>query len=72
MGNLPMTKKAKSEVSYSTGMAESHCGKVFQDDKGYCKNFIGHPDVSLTTGKCRKVDGTIQRTYWCSLFEKAK
>lgn len=60
-----MVKKQKSEVNYSLGHKESHCGKVADEDKGYCKNF--DPPAS-----CDKVAGRIGRPYWCKLFEKAK
>jgi hypothetical protein len=33
-------KLSKSEVDYSRGMAESHCGKAFEDDNNYCRYFI--------------------------------
>lgn len=62
-------KKAKKEVNYSLGMKESHCGKAFSDDSGYCQHFIGK---QASTGKCEVVEGPINPVYWCELFKKVK
>jgi hypothetical protein len=35
-----MRKASKSEVDYSRGMRESHCGKAFEDDKYFYRHFI--------------------------------
>jgi hypothetical protein len=35
-----MPKLSKSEIDYSLGMKESHCGKAFEDDQDYCRYFI--------------------------------
>lgn len=64
-----MAKASKHDVDYSIGMIESHCGKVFKDDKGYCR-FYHHE--GLDKGWCEKVSGDINSVYWCKLFEKAK
>lgn len=58
-------KAEKSEVNYSRGMRDSHCGKLDQTDVGYCENFIerGRPE-----GACTEVQGVIGRGMWCRLF----
>lgn len=67
-----MAKASKQETDYSLGMAESHCGKVFSDDKGYCKHFI-HPKTGYTShGTCKKVEGQINPVFWCKLYAKAE
>lgn len=67
-----MAKTGKNEVDYSLGMAQSHCGPVFKDDKGYCKHFH-KPKVGVTGhGTCDKVEGNINPVYWCALFAKAE
>jgi hypothetical protein len=58
-------KKNKVEVNYSLGHKNSHCGRVSNDDKGYCTHFEG-------PASCELVGGEIRRAYWCELFEKAK
>lgn len=65
-----MAKAMKKEVEYSLGMAESHCGKVFKDDKGYCEHYIGY--LMSPVGGCEKVNGEVSAVYWCKLFEKAQ
>lgn len=63
-------KFAKSEVDYSRGMIDSHCGPTFIKDRGYCEHFIAQgkkPD-----GKCQLVEGEISPIMWCKKFEKAK
>lgn len=68
-----MEKKPKSEVDYSPGHKESHCGPVWEDDVGYCGNFIrGDRSNYDSMRPCRKVSGLVKRMYWCKLFEKAK
>jgi hypothetical protein len=53
-------------------MAESHCGRVFKDDKGYCKFFLKKAGYSpIGSGECEKVGGGISPVYWCKLWEKA-
>ncbi len=64
-------KASKAQVDYSRGMKESHCGRAFPDDKGYCQHFIG-PYGSSELGTCSKVEGPINRLYWCRLFARAK
>lgn len=66
-----MAKYSKEEVNYSRGMINSHCGKVFSNDTGYCKHFQG-PTGALTQGTCALVNGSISPVYWCKEFEKAK
>jgi uncharacterized C2H2 Zn-finger protein len=66
-------KRVKTLVDYSRGHKESHCGKTFEDDKGYCKHFIEPTHHhSFDLGKCQLVEGNISRVYWCKLYEKAK
>jgi hypothetical protein len=38
-------------------MKESHCGKAFLDDKGYCRHFIKPPTGAADLGACGKVSG---------------
>ena len=64
-----MTKKTKEEVDYSKGHKDSHCGKVFPDDKGYCRHYS---DESHEVGSCELVRGIIVPVYWCKLWQKAK
>jgi hypothetical protein len=67
-----MAKADKMDVDYSVGMAESHCGRVFKDDKGYCKFFLKKAGYSpIGSGECEKVAGSISPVYWCKLWEKA-
>jgi hypothetical protein len=47
-----------------------HCGKSFSGDAGYCRHFVGSsPEAEI--GQCAKVEGTINRIYWCKLFARA-
>ncbi len=62
-------KISKQEADYGLGMAKSHCGKVFKDDKGYCEHYIGY--LMSPTGQCAKVNGEVSAVYWCRLFSKA-
>jgi hypothetical protein len=57
-----MRKVSESEVDYSRGHRESHCGKVFDDDKFYCRYFIEPPTGAAHLGACEKVSGAINRT----------
>jgi hypothetical protein len=53
-------------------MAESHCGKVSEDDKNYCWYFIPPPSGSAEElGTCELVEGEISRVFWCRLFARA-
>ena len=54
-----MYKTAKTDVNYSIGHADSHCGKAFDDDKGYCKYFIAPLSSVTQLGQCQKVAGAI-------------
>lgn len=63
-----MPKFSKREVNYSLGHSDSHCGKVFEDDKGFCKNYRGTKEA----GTCALVEGKIKPVYWCEKFAKAK
>jgi len=65
-----MTKSAKSDVNYSTGMLHSHCGPTFRDDKFYCKHFI--PKARSSNGTCDVVEGEIDPTYWCERYQRVK
>ena len=63
-------KQPKSEVNYSPGHKESHCGPTAEKDAGYCRFFIKPPDVGFKSlGHCRKVAGPIARGYWCNRWE---
>jgi hypothetical protein len=67
-----MRKASKSEVGYSRGMRESHCGKASEDDEGYCCHFIPPPSGSAEElGPCELVAGEISRVLWCRLFARA-
>jgi hypothetical protein len=37
-----MAKAGKHSVDYSRGYKDSHCGKVFGDDTGYCPTSSSH------------------------------
>lgn len=63
-------KFAKSDVNYSTGMLQSHCGPTFHDDRFYCKHF--RPSASGRIGKCDLVEGDIDPSYWCELYSRVK
>lgn len=68
-----MPKFEKSQVNYSRGHIDSHCGKVFHDDKGFCKHYIAHASGNFKmSGACQLVEGPINPVYWCKEFEKAK
>lgn len=54
-----MFKAEKRSVDYSRGHRDSHCGKVFNDDKGYCGHFIELPTGAADLGACEKVSGAI-------------
>ena len=63
-----MTEKAnKEDVDYGKGHPASHCGKMFEADKGYCEHFFGQDGDGL----CELVKGLIKRGYWCRKFERA-
>lgn len=52
----PLTaKRTKASVHYSKGYKPAHCG--------ICRHFE-RPDA------CRLVEGKIDPTFWCRLFEK--
>lgn len=61
-------KISKDAADYGKGMASSHCGKMFDKDKGYCTHFI---DKTVFDGECEMVRGVIKRDRWCRLFKKA-
>ena len=42
-------KLGKGQVDYGIGHRDEHCGKSFEDDKGYCRHFI--EPLSSTTEK---------------------
>ena len=48
------SKRPKSEVDYSTGMASSHCG--------ICSYY--------NDGTCSRVRGKIDSGMWCKLFKR--
>lgn len=60
-------KAAKSEVDYSRGMRERHCGKMDAADEGYCTHFI---ERGQKNGSCSEVEGTIGRGMWCKLWKR--
>ncbi len=64
-------KKPKSEVGYSVGHKDSHCGPSFKLDKSYCRSFVGGDNKTID-GTCKKVAGPIKRHYWCELFKKVE
>ena len=55
-------KASKESVNYSRGMADSHCGKSFKDDTGYCRHFIP-PSSPANDGSCERVAGTINAAW---------
>ncbi len=63
-------KLNKPQVDYSRGMKDSHCGKSYSGDSGYCRHFI-EPRGNSELGQCERVSGPINRLYWCRLFAKA-
>jgi len=63
-----MIKTDKVSVNYSRGHRDSHCGKVFPDDWGFCKHF--RPS-DAQTGTCEIVAGAINPLYWCTRFARA-
>ncbi|HEY6021570.1 MAG TPA: hypothetical protein VIY48_17290 [Candidatus Paceibacterota bacterium] len=69
-----MSKFSKESVNYSRGMKDSHCGKVFSDDKGYCRHFshLSVNEEGKMSGECQIVSGDINPIYWCKKFDKAK
>jgi hypothetical protein len=67
-----MYKISKGDVHYSIGHADSHCGKSFPDDKGYCRFFISPLSAVTELGQCQKVAGAINKVYWCKLWERAQ
>lgn len=66
-----MPKYTKNQADYSRGEVNSHCGKVFIEDKSYCKHFRGQK-VALAKGTCERVEGEIDPIFWCSEFEKVQ
>ena len=64
-----MAKLSKDETKYSRGHADSHCGKVFADDTGYCKHYHS---TTHDAGTCDIVEGKINPVYWCDKWQKAK
>ena len=45
-----MTKANKTEVNYSRGMQNAHCGKSFRDDTNYCRHFISSSNSRTPNG----------------------
>jgi hypothetical protein len=64
-----MIKQTKAQANYGRGHRESHCGKSFKDDTGYCRHFI--PCRASNNGMCERVEGSISPVYWCKLFSRA-
>jgi hypothetical protein len=62
-------KQTKQAVDYSHGHRDSHCGKSFDGDTGYCRHFI-QTSPGSDVGQCEKVAGQINRVYWCKLFAR--
>jgi len=56
-------KKTKTEVKYSEGHPNSHCGPVPLWPGGDCKHFK-HPNA------CKIVMGTISPRGWCELWSR--
>lgn len=71
MAPADMPKFTKQETDYSRGHADSHCGKVFADDKGYCKHFQRN-GAALGKGTCSLVDGEIDPIFWCTKWQRSK
>jgi hypothetical protein len=67
---VPLRKVSKDKVNYGPGHKDSHCGKCFSEDTGYCKNYMRIKYKHV--GNCRVVQGEVKSTYWCNKFEKAK
>ncbi len=67
-----MHKLKKDQVDYSHGHRDSHCGRVFKDDHGYCRYFIEAQSASGEVGACEKVEGSINPVYWCKFFSGAQ
>ena len=53
------------------GHAGAHCGKALDDDKAYCRYFIPPLSPASNLGQCEKVNGPINKVYWCRLFARA-
>jgi hypothetical protein len=64
-----MPKVNKNSVGYSRGHRDSHCGKAFDGDRGYCRHYQPH---SENEGSCTKVEGHIRAIDWCKLWSKAR
>ena len=62
-------KRAKTEVDYSKGMPTEHCGQQSRNDRNACKHFL--PSKTMASDRCELVEGPINRTYWCKLWERA-
>ena len=63
-------KASKSDVNYSRGHKDSHCGgPSFKGDTGYCRYFSGKPGAEI--GQCERVAGMIGKIMWCKLYAKA-
>jgi hypothetical protein len=58
-------KLGESQVDYGIGHRDSHCGKPFAANTGYCKHFIEPLSSASELGQCQKVAGSINRVYWC-------
>jgi hypothetical protein len=63
-------KKAKAEVEYSKGHADSHCGPLSGTDTHYCVNFIRCAGYTGQSCDCKKVIGRVDPTYWCKLYRR--
>ena len=68
----PGGKATKAAVSYSLGEKNSHCGKSFEGDTGFCRYFQAPPQAEITTGTCQKVEGQIRRIDWCKLWTRVQ
>ena len=66
-----MAKEEKADVDYSQGMAHSHCGPTFHDDRFWCQHFMPR-GASQETGTCELVEGTIGVKMWCKLYKRIK
>ena len=68
-----MTKASKYSVNYSRGHRDSHCGKSFDGDRGFCRHFRFLPGSRAVekVGACTKVSGDIKAMMWCKLFARA-
>ncbi len=64
---LVIYEKQFRDAEPNKRMKDSHCGKSYSDDRGYCRYFI-EPRGNSELGQCERVSGPINRLYWCRLL----